>query len=89
VDQVEREEVLMTVQVLMTGQVEEEEEEEPFYFMLLDISKQMVLLTQLVAMEVMELAMMGVMEEQDQEVELFYNHKMLIQVLVPSIRLEE
>ena len=85
----EREEVLMTVEVPMTGQVEEEVEEAPFYFMLLDISKQMVLLTQLVAMEVMEKAMMGVMEEQDQEVELFYNHKMLIQVLVPSIRLEE
>ncbi len=85
----EREEVLMTVEVLMTGQVEEEVEEVPFYFMLLDISKQMVLLTQLVAMEVMEKAMMGVMEEQDQEVELFYNHKMLIQVLVPSIQLEE
>jgi len=79
----------MTVEEIMTGQVEEEVEEVPFYFMLLDISKQMVLLTQLVAMEVMELAMMGVMEEQDQEVELLYNHKMLIQVLVPSIRLEE
>ena len=88
-DQVEREEVLMRVEVLMTGQVEEGVEELPFYFMLLDISKQMVLLTQLVAMEVMEKAMMGVMEEQDQEVELFYNHKMLIQVLVPSIQLEE
>ena len=79
----------MTVEVPMTGQVEEEVEEAPFYFMLLDISKQMVLLTQLVAMEVMQLALMGVMEEQDQEAELFYNHKMLIQVLVPSILREE